>query len=290
MSGTLDAALTYAAAGIPVLPLHTPTPRGCSCARADCDRPGKHPRWHRQLFTEGLRQASTDPTQIRAWWRRWPEANVGLCTGVVHDVCDIDSAHGLQQILDLLGERTMAAPAVRTGSGGWHVYLAPTGLGNRVRLLPGVDWRGVGGYVVAPPSMHATGDRYSWLRGRDLSLPLPACPPALRQLVAGQPGPVDRPPTNVPVQHLARYAAAALAGEVDRVASAVEGQRNDTLNRAAFRLGQLVAAELLPEHEVVRELTSAALIAGLDATETTRTIRSGLTAGLRQPRTHVPAA
>ncbi len=291
MSGLLTAALSYAAAGIPVLPLHTPTVGGgCSCSRPDCDRPGKHPRWHRDLITDGLRHASTDPARLRAWWQRWPEANVGLRTGVMHDVCDIDGADGLQQVLDLLGERTMAGPAVRTGSGGWHVYLAATGLTNRVRLLPAVDWRGVGGYVVAPPSLHASGQRYRWLRGRGFSLPLPVCPAVLRRVVAGEPDQPTHATSGAAVRHLSRYASAALAGEVDRVSSAVEGERNDTLNRSAFRLGQLVAVHLLPEAEVIRELTSAALIAGLSPAETARTIRSGLGAGRRQPRLYIPAA
>jgi len=101
----------------------------------------------------------------------------------------------------------------------------------------------------------------------------------------------DRIPATVvdPGRHLMCYASTALAQEIDRVASAVEGQRRETLNRAAFRLGQLVAACLLPEPEVVRELTSAALIAGLDLARTTHTIRSGLVAGRGQPRLCIPA-
>jgi hypothetical protein len=62
-----------------------------------------------------------------------------------------------------------SGPLVRTGGGGWHFYLAPTGLGNnRPRDLEHVDWRGRGGYVVAPPSRHASGHPYEWIPGRDL--------------------------------------------------------------------------------------------------------------------------
>ncbi len=153
--GLLLAALTYARAGLPVLPLHTPGPAGhCSCRRAGCDRVGKHPR-----LPHGLTQASTDPGQVRAWWSRWPTANLGLRTGTLTDVCDIDSDTGRDALLRLLGTQPRHGPLVRTGSGGWHLYLAATGYGNRVRLLPGVDWRGVGGYVVAPPSHHACGQQ-----------------------------------------------------------------------------------------------------------------------------------
>jgi hypothetical protein len=81
-----------------------------------------------------------------------------------------------------------------------------------------------------------------------------------------------------------RYAATALAGELDRVRSAVTGTRNNTLNRAAYSLGQLVAAGLLDDATVVRELASAAAVCGLDPVEARLTIRSGMASGQRSPR------
>ena len=77
---------------------------------------------------------------------------------------------------------------------------------------------------------------------------------------------------------------AALHGEALRVAGTREGTRNDTLNRAAFALGQLVASGLLPELSVITALADAAAHAGLPERETRRTIRSGMTAGSRRPR------
>jgi len=77
---------------------------------------------------------------------------------------------------------------------------------------------------------------------------------------------------------------AALHEEAQLVATALPGTRNDTLNRAAFSLGQLVAAELLPPLAVSTALASAAERAGLPADEARRTIRSGMTAGARYPR------
>ena len=269
----LTAALAYARHGIPVLPVHTPDLRGgCSCDRgARCDSPGKHPR-----LRHGLNDASTDPRLIELWWRRWPEANVGLRTGIAMDVADIDSAEGWHGLIHLLGGALPAGPRVRTGGGGWPLWFHPLGFGNRVRLLPGLDWRGVGGYVVAPPSRHLRGD-YRWVRrpGDDL----PVGPEALRDLIRGPVAPV----THRPISDPGRYGRAALSAESDRVASAPVGTRNDTLNRAAFALGRLVGAGLLDAADVVRELDVAARRAGLGRVEVRRTIRSGLAAGRRSP-------
>jgi Bifunctional DNA primase/polymerase, N-terminal len=73
-------------------------------------------------------------------------------------------------------------PVARTGGGGWHLLYAPTGLGNRVKLLPGVDWRGRDGLIVAPPSQHTSGHRYTW--ARPLTTTLPEVPAELRRLLA----------------------------------------------------------------------------------------------------------
>lgn len=273
----LTAALAYARHGVPVLPLHCPTPTGaaggpaCSCRRPDCDRPGKHPR-----LRHGLTDASTDPRRIEQWWTRWPDANIGLRTGVVMDVADVDTAEGRHALHHLLGGAPPNGPLVRSG-GGWHLWFAPTGSGNRVRVLPGVDWRGAGGYVVAPPSRHARGTAYAWLRPPDVP---PLCPRPLRDLLDGPPAPAGPAPR---ITHPDRYAQAALQAQAARVAGAPVGRRNDTLNRAAFALGRLVGTGLLDQYQIARELSAAARYAGLGRAETARTMRSGLAAGRRQP-------
>jgi hypothetical protein len=269
----LTAALAYARHGIPVLPVHTPDERGsCSCDRGvRCERPGKHPR-----LRHGLTEATTDPRRLELWWTRWPTANVGLRTGIAMDVADIDSAEGWHGLRHLLGGEMPAGPQVRTG-GGWHFWFQPMGYGNRVRLLPGLDWRGAGGYVVAPPSRHVLGD-YRWVRRPGDEFPVG--PPALRALVEG---PSPALPTQRSIVHPDRYAQVALTAEADRVARAPVGRRNDTLNRAAFALGRLVGAGLLDAGDVRRELETAANFAGLGRAETRRTIRSGLGAGRRTP-------
>lgn len=273
----LDAALAYARHGIPVLPVHSPAADGsCSCRRPGCERPGKHPR-----LAHGLTDASVDPRRIELWWNRWPAANVGLRTGIVMDVADVDSADGWHGLRHLLGGAMPAGPQVRTGGGGWHFWFRPLGYGNRVHLLPGVDWRGAGGYVVAPPSRHADRTTYYWVTGPGAEPP--EAPGALRELIAGPEPPLRRADDRHRIAHPDRYASVALAAEADRVARAPVGTRNDTLNRAAFALGRLVGAGLLDPALVTDELTAAARWAGLGRAETTRTIRSGLRAGLRQP-------
>lgn len=272
---SLLTALAYARHGIPVLPVHTPDRGGsCSCDRGvRCDRPGKHPR-----LRHGLTEASTDPQQIQLWWTFWPRANVGLRTGVVMDVADVDSAEGWHGLRRLLSGDVPPGPQVRTGGGGRHLWFRPTGWGNRVRLISGLDWRGAGGYVLAPPSLHVRGACYRWIRKPAVALPV--VPASLLSLIAGPRPAAVRPGT---VTHPDRYAEAALDAETARVAGAVEGTRNDTLNRAAFVLGRLVGAGLLDESEVRWGLTAAARQAGLGWTEIRQTIRSGLTAGRRHP-------
>lgn len=283
------AALGYAAAGIAVLPLHTPDAGGvCGCrAGANCASPGKHPRVRR-----GLHAASQQPQVIRSWWLRWPHANIGLLTGTALDVCDIDTDNGLRVVLDLLDVVRPAGPVIRTGCG-WHLWYASDGLPSRVAVLPGVDWRGRGGFVVAPPSLHHTGTRYTfqqaWQHGD-----LPRCPPQLRALVLPTP-PAPANPLWTPIADLDRYVQAALDGEAERVRRAPRpvisggrrisgGGRNDALNRAAFRLGQLAAHTPIDEATVRRELTEAALSTGLGRAEVQRTLSSGWRAGLRHPR------
>ncbi|MEU7906403.1 bifunctional DNA primase/polymerase [Actinoplanes sp. NPDC049118] len=283
------AAIGYAAAGIAVLPLHTPDADGrCSCrAGAACPSPGKHPR-----VRHGLHDASRQPLVIRAWWSRWPHANIGLATGTVLDVCDIDTSSGLRHVLDVLDVIRPPGPLIRTGSG-WHLWYAASELPSRVAILPGVDWRGRGGLIVAPPSLHATGSRYTFQQPwKDAQLP--PCPPQLRTLVL-PPSPSSPAPAVAPIADLDRYAQAALAGEVDRVRRAPRpvirggrrisgGGRNDALNRAAFRLGQLAAHTSMDEAAVRRALTDAALSTGLGRAEVQRTLASGWRAGLRHPR------
>ena len=284
----LHAALDYACRGVPVFPCHHPLPdrRGsalmCSCGDRDCCRPAKHP-----LTRHGFKNATTRTEIIAGWWRRWPQANIAIPTGVVFDVLDLDGPEGVAAVRTLVDEHSLelSGPVVRTGFGGWHYLLAPTGQANRVRLLEGVDWRGAGGYVIAPPSRHITGRCYRWARPLDLDT-LPQTPAPLRDLL------MHREPRRVAysVHQPAgvageRYGRAALDGELNRLRNAALNTRNITLNRAAFRCFQLAAAGLLDPDQVTAEFTAAARQIGLGDQEIVRTLRSARTSGQTHPRT-----
>jgi putative DNA primase/helicase len=172
-------ALDYASHGLKVFPLHTPTPDGgCSCHNPDCSSQGKHPR-----TPNGVKDATTDEHQIRAWWEKWPNANIGIATGLMPDqwnllVVDIDPKHGAS--LEALEAHYGAMPKtakVRTGSGGYHLFFktAVPALGNSAnKLAQGVDTRCNGGYVVAAPSLHKSGQRYEWMVSLDTVAEIPA--------------------------------------------------------------------------------------------------------------------
>jgi hypothetical protein len=273
----LVAALDYARRGWPVLP---------------CKPHGKIP-----LTRHGLHDASTDPDQFHQWWGRWPTANVGLATGLAFDVLDVDGPEGLDSLPKHLDAGdTVDGPTVVTGTG-WHVYVTPTGHGNRAGILPHVDWRGAGGYVIAPPSVHPSGARYRWelpddprFGSRAPIRPAPAWlvelldPPrrspyeALRDRMASDWPAAARHPVS------ASYGQRALESELGRLAVAPDGERNQTLHRSACRLGQLVRAGQLDAGQVVDALLAVGQRVGLDDREIEPTVRSGLKFGLEHPR------
>lgn len=153
----LEAALGYAGLGIRVLPLRART---------------KLPQTE-----HGVLDASDDIDQIRQWWARWPMANVGLACGLTAEgwrlvVIDIDVHNPAEDGIEAWAEMVKVAggeipntPRSLTPSGGIHVLLR---MDEEVRnsaaanFPAGIDIRGDGGYVVAPPSIHPNGQPYCW--------------------------------------------------------------------------------------------------------------------------------
>lgn len=183
-SPLLRAACAYAQAqGWAVFPLHGVDAAGaCSCHQPACSRPGKHP--HTQ---HGFKAATTDVRRIRQWWRRWPDANIGIATGRVSGlvVVDVDEDEG--------GSRTPLEPlpatlTARTGRGEHLYFRLPAGvvIGSKggSTVGTGIHVRGDGGYVVAPPSRHVSGRQYEWQQDPDCQEPAPL-PEHLRRLLTG---------------------------------------------------------------------------------------------------------
>ena len=286
----------------PVMPIRTLMSSALSLAERGwhvfpCVPGGKRPalrgNWHDH--------ATTEPAHIRAWWSQ-VAYNIGIAcgpSGLV--VIDLDVPHGIRRVSPAGGRSTVSGAdvladlcdqhgrpyplptyAVGTPSGGCHLYYAAPGSAVRNsagRLGPHIDVRADGGYVIGDGSR--IGERVYTARDDRAPVPLP---PWIAGLLT------DRPPVgaSLPVPRGGvrgtAYAMAALRDETRLVAAARPGTRNDTLNRAAFSLGQLAAAGLLPPLAVASALASAAERAGLPADEARRTIRSGMAAGARCPR------
>ena len=165
----IDAAMRYADAGIPVFPLHWVKQDGtCSCRLgALCQAPGKHPR-----IRNWSEEASADREKIAAWWTRTPQANIGIPMGEKSGLValDVDTRHdGDKSLADLTAKFGELPKTVRatTGSGGKHYifrYTEALCLKNAVGFCDGLDVRTQGGMIVAPPSMHVSGNAYRWDR------------------------------------------------------------------------------------------------------------------------------
>ncbi len=157
----LNAALFLASQGWKVFPLHWPKDGKCSCGKGTGHPIGKHP-----LATAWQTEATTNETQISAWWGKTPEANIGLATGKDSGiiVLDIDGSEGEARVADGGHEPTVT---VITGKGR-QLYFKHPGekTRNKVGRFPQLDSRGDGGYVVAPGSLHQSGKLYHFDEGK----------------------------------------------------------------------------------------------------------------------------
>ncbi len=242
------------------------------------------------LTKRGCKDATADVAVATEWWRFRPSSDVGIATGHGLLVVDVDGDQGRASLEELQRRygRLPETLSVETGGGGTHLYFyVVVKLGNTAgRLGAGVDTRCDGGFVIAPPSLHDSGRRYRWVEAE-----MAVAPAWLVKLLTPPPRPPrsSLPPTPV-TGACSAYGQAALEREAAHVASAVEGTRNDVLNRAAFALGQLVAGGELDEELVRDRLIDAALACGLPEYEIAGrsgrggTLNSGLLDGMQLPR------
>ncbi|MCL2707459.1 MAG: bifunctional DNA primase/polymerase, partial [Dehalococcoidia bacterium] len=293
MNAVLEYALMLAAKGIPVFPC----------------KPDKRP------YTQhGFKDASTDPEQIKAWWAQYPKAMIGMPTGKASGVwvLDIDAAKEGETVdgyasLEDLTAKYGQLPATRkhtTGGGGTHYLFCYPKDGRRIgnsakRMPPKIDVRGEGGYIIVPPSVNASGGVYTvkdktsiadtpdWLL--DLVSPLPERDKSKN---ATPEGPYfEKYRKHYREAHIKRianlsvYAKTAIMREIEALASSIpDMNRNANLNSTAFALGRWVAGGELPEDDALTMLCDVANLIELDVDETAKTLESGLSAGMKEPR------
>lgn len=241
-TNSYDSATALAKSGFRVFPVFEPEGSACSCSRGTtCTSPGKHPR-----IKNGFKSATTDLDVISSWWTKWPGANIGLRAGDGLVVIDIDGAEGEREAQQLDLPPTLTAATGR----GRHLYYAGNAK-HRIGGLPGIDLQSEGSYVIAPPSMHASGVRYRW--AEDSASALAPLPSSVYEALGRPRKPTRR---SKPI------------GEIDKPGRTTfsEGERNNGLFRFACLLGSVGSAED-ETHAALAARNEACCNPPLDATE-----------------------
>jgi hypothetical protein len=245
------------------------------------------PRTKEPAIARGFYNATTNPETIKRYWSR-PDCNVGIRTGVPSGfwVLDIDGDDGAASLraLEVKHGRLPATREVITARGR-HMWFRCTRevKSTTCKIAPGIDTRGDSAYVLAPPSIHPSGDLYAWSADVELAIAPDWLLNALRK-------PIPLPECALSlVRRPGSYGRAALEREYKSLATmAPDTGRNNALNLTAFRLGQLVAGGELERGEVVKHLIAACfrnqLIADTSQRAVLATIESGLKAGMKSPR------
>jgi putative DNA primase/helicase len=244
------------------------------------------------LTAHGYKDATTDPAKIRTTFRNPRAAGVAIPTGTITGLVVLDrdrknGADGVATCEALEADLGALPPTLqqRTGSGGDQLFFRyPEGVtikNSSGKLGKGFDVRSTGGLVVLPPSHNEAGS-YAWLNDLD---PAPL-PQTWVDFLKERPRPeVERKPApGIVAMESTAYGRKALEAECQAVASEPQGSRNARLNQAAFAVGQLVGGGEINEDEARLALQQAAVACGLNDSEADKTIRSGLTAGMAEPR------
>ena len=243
------------------------------------------------LTCHGFYSATLDLDRVAEMIRLHPKGLLAIRTGAPSGtvVIDVDAPHGIPTMRQLITDGMLPRTVVqRTGSDGYHLLYRhpgvriPSGAG---KGGTGVDIKADGGYIVVAPSVHPrTRQPYAWLAPFTGELsPLPGEWVERLREPQRPPRPAGGPPPLLGVTGN-RYAMGALRRQLGSLLDAPEGTRNDTLNRSAFALGQLVGAGMLDGDSTAAALEDAAQRIGLDPGEVRRSVASGLRAGARRPR------
>lgn len=224
------------------------------------------------LTKNGLHDASTDIAVVRSWWQAHRTASIGIPTGIVWDVLDVDTKNDNDgrvhlPMLQRLGLLDGCKQVVRTPSGGWHLYFkSAAGLTNKASAALGLDVRAKGGYVLAPPSYIETPEYagcYEWAGDTVGSTD----EPLLWDLIVATLAPVDTD-TKKPIMLLPSERRASVASLREWMSIRQAGERNNALHWAVCRC----IDNGIDPHEMVEP----ALLAGLNEDEVLLTVRSAL--------------
>lgn len=283
MSTILETALDYASHGLEVFPVP----------------PGTKKSYKSKKYSpEGKRWGATkNPDTIRSYWAEHPDANLGVPTGADNGfwVLEFDTpkGHGVDGAASLaaLEAEFGQLPATRQAespSGSVHFYFLHPGFDivGTPGIRPGIDIRGDGNMVLAPPSIKPGVGAYKWSN----ELPVADAPPWLLDLVktatASAAG-IERAPVNIPPPPPgASTAETALHEAYYSVAKTTKGGRNHQLNKSSFELGRFVGAGELDEEKAIQTLVNACEANGSfaeDDGECHATIDSGMQAGKADP-------
>lgn len=169
--------------GFSLFPVHFVTNNRCSCGKSDCGSPGKHP-----ITRNGVKDATKDPSQIKAWFSGNPTPNVGIATGEPSGIIVIDEDEASAYFNWHIANQKATVPTwtVRSGKGKHYYFRFDERckrLKNGVRFAPGLDIRTTGGCVVGAGSVHVSGKKYEWENGPDGPVPLADLPDWLFELL-----------------------------------------------------------------------------------------------------------
>jgi len=294
----LAAALELARQGLPVFLLGRSKRPVANCDQCPRDNPAHDPAACGHLTCHGFYAATRDPDRLAAMVNAVPGGMLAVRTGTGAGVAviDIDPRNGGRVVPELMPPTR----AVRTGSGGWHLYYTHPGgpLGSKAAGLPGVDIKADGGYVVVPPSIHPdTGQPYRWIGDRPIVAMPPrlvdACRPADGSARVSRPSRPSRPVAGqgrdgfsggtaqaVPAApgtggRGISSPAALLAAHLTAVARAPEGRRRTTLYGAARGVARMVAAGAITPTDAYSALYRAGRAAGQTDRDTRAAIRGG---------------
>lgn len=222
-----------------------------------------------------------NPKQVEIWFKKTPNANIGIVTGTISGVAVVDTdTEAAEQYA--LSQGLPTTPTVQTGKGRHRYYRYPEGLTNKAALhgISGLDIRGEGGYVVAPPSIHPSGTIYQW--EVSLDTPFAPCPDWIwKEKIADK----SKRTTSREEKYIKKAIKEKLLDACQRVSQAQNGSKHTVLRDAAILLGGYLHYGVVSQQQVVESLYNALPPTVLDFKNAEATIRDGIAYGIAHPLT-----